>query len=27
MSKIFFESLDIPLADIHLGIGSGSHAE
>lgn len=27
MSKTFFESLDIPNADINLGIGSGSHAE
>lgn len=27
MSKSFFESLNIPPADIHLGIGSGSHAE
>jgi len=27
MSKVFFESLEIPPADIHLGIGSGSHAE
>lgn len=27
MSKNFFEALDIPDADIHLGIGSGSHAE
>lgn len=27
MSKVFFESLGIPEADIHLGIGSGSHAE
>lgn len=27
MSKSFFESLDIPEADINLGIGSGSHAE
>jgi UDP-N-acetylglucosamine 2-epimerase (non-hydrolysing) len=27
MSKLFFESLDIPDADINLGIGSGSHAE
>ena len=27
MSKSFFQALDIPDADIHLGIGSGSHAE
>ncbi len=27
MSKAFFEALDIPPADINLGIGSGSHAE
>ena len=27
MSKAFFEALDIPSADINLGIGSGSHAE
>lgn len=27
MSKVFFESLNIPDADIHLGIGSGTHAE
>lgn len=27
MSKIFFESLDIPEPDINLGIGSGTHAE
>jgi UDP-N-acetylglucosamine 2-epimerase (non-hydrolysing) len=27
MSKSFFEALDIPDADIHLGIGSGTHAE
>jgi len=27
MSKIFFDSLAIPSADINLGIGSGSHAE
>ena len=27
MSKVFFESLNIPDADIHLGIGSGSHAQ
>ncbi len=26
MSKVFFESLDIPAADIHLDVGSGSHA-
>ena len=27
MSKVFFETLDIPEADIHLGVGSGTHAE
>jgi len=27
MSKVFFDSLGIPEADIHLGIGSGTHAE
>ncbi|GAG99126.1 unnamed protein product, partial [marine sediment metagenome] len=27
MSKIFFEDLELPEPDIHLGIGSGSHAE
>ncbi|MDD4649613.1 MAG: UDP-N-acetylglucosamine 2-epimerase (non-hydrolyzing) [Desulfoplanes sp.] len=27
MSKAFFKALDIPDADINLGIGSGSHAE
>lgn len=27
MSKAFFEALNIPEADINLGIGSGSHAE
>jgi UDP-N-acetylglucosamine 2-epimerase (non-hydrolysing) len=27
MSKAFFEALDIPDADINLGIGSGTHAE
>lgn len=27
MSKAFFEQLDIPEADINLGIGSGTHAE
>ena len=27
MSKAFFEDLDIPEADINLGIGSGTHAE
>ncbi len=27
MSKVFFESLGIPDADIHLNIGSGTHAE
>lgn len=27
MSRLFFEELDIPEADINLGIGSGTHAE
>ncbi len=27
MSGVFFEELRIPLPDIHLGVGSGSHAE
>ena len=27
MSKTFFEQLDIPMPDINLGIGSGSHAQ
>ena len=27
MNKAFFEALDIPDADINLGIGSGTHAE
>jgi len=27
MSQTFFDALNIPPADIHLGIGSGSHAE
>ena len=27
MNKIFFKSLNIPEADINLGVGSGSHAE
>jgi len=27
MSRAFFEALDIPVADINLGVGSGSHAE
>lgn len=27
MSKAFFEALDIPKADINLGVGSGSHAQ
>ena len=27
MSKAFFEALNIPEADINLGIGSGTHAE
>ena len=27
MSRSFFEQLEIPLADINLGVGSGSHAE
>jgi UDP-N-acetylglucosamine 2-epimerase (non-hydrolysing) len=26
MSQVFFEDLDLPAPDIHLGIGSGSHA-
>jgi UDP-N-acetylglucosamine 2-epimerase (non-hydrolysing) len=26
MSQTFFDSLNIPPADIHLGVGSGSHA-
>ena len=26
MSQIFFDELDIPKPDVHLGIGSGSHA-
>ena len=26
MSKSFFEQLDIPRADVNLGVGSGSHA-
>jgi len=27
MSQVFFDDLDIPRPDIHLGIGGGSHAE
>ena len=27
MSKVFFEELEIPAPDIHLGVGSGSHAQ
>jgi UDP-N-acetylglucosamine 2-epimerase (non-hydrolysing) len=27
MSRVFFEDLNIPNADINLGVGSGSHAE
>lgn len=27
MSKIFFEDLNLPEPDIHLGVGSGTHAE
>ena len=27
MSKVFFEDLRMPQADIHMGVGSGSHAE
>ena len=27
MSRAFFKALDIPDADINLGIGSGTHAE
>ncbi|MCK4748710.1 MAG: UDP-N-acetylglucosamine 2-epimerase, partial [Bacteroidales bacterium] len=27
MSQAFFEDLGIPPADIHLGVGSGTHAE
>ena len=27
MSQTFFDELDIPPADLHLGVGSGSHAE
>src|SRR5213592_3356181 len=26
MSDVFFQELDIPKPDIHLGVGSGSHA-
>jgi len=27
MSRVFFEDLELPEPDIHLGVGSGSHAE
>ena len=27
MSRVFFDELEIPKPDIHLGVGSGSHAE
>lgn len=27
MSKVFFEELEMPAPDVHLGVGSGSHAE
>jgi UDP-N-acetylglucosamine 2-epimerase (non-hydrolysing) len=27
MSKVFFEDLELPAPDIHLGVGSGTHAE
>src|SRR5437879_1301717 len=27
MSDAFFEDLELPAADVHLGVGSGSHAE
>lgn len=27
MSQVFFEDLDLPAPDIHLGVGSGTHAE
>src|ERR1700704_4834778 len=27
MSDVFFRDLEIPRPDIHLGVGSGSHAE
>ena len=27
MSRIFFEELEIPEPDVHLGVGSGTHAE
>ncbi|MEK7866459.1 MAG: UDP-N-acetylglucosamine 2-epimerase (non-hydrolyzing) [Planctomycetota bacterium] len=27
MSKVFFEDLDLPEPDVHLGVGSGTHAE
>lgn len=27
MSKMFFEDLELPQADIYLGVGFGSHAQ
>src|SRR4030042_2061306 len=27
MSKVFFTDLELPAPDVHLGIGSGTHAE
>src|SRR5215475_6943765 len=27
MSDVFFRDLEIPVPDVHLGVGSGSHAE
>jgi UDP-N-acetylglucosamine 2-epimerase (non-hydrolysing) len=27
MSRVFFEDLELPAPDVHLGVGSGSHAE
>ncbi len=26
MSRVFFDELDLPVADFHLGVGSGTHA-